>query len=319
MKFLKIFVLLGLLAALPVFAQTNTGPVRYSNTSVIFNQPIAFESSAGAGPDTMLVRNAAGQLQVTLGDGLTQGSFFNFSIAPAAQPAAASPVAGTAPLTVVGGVGGAQSATTGNGAAGGAISEVAGVGGIGGSSSGTAGTGGAATFNAGAGGAGPITGGTGGAVAITGGAGGNGSSAGGSGGAVTIGSGAAGTGGTGVSGTLTLKVGATTVYSAPSTNVGGLTSTYACGAALAANGACANTATGGTAHVIYGSAVLASNTSTITGISPAFTSTSTFFCVGNDVTTRANPVQVVPASSSSITITNTTGATDTIQYMCVGN
>jgi hypothetical protein len=92
-----------------------------------------------------------------------------------------------------------------------------------------------------------------------------------------------------------------------------------CGAGLAANGACANTqATAGGVKILFGSAVLSGSASTITGISPAFTSTSTFFCVANDVTTRANPVQMVPASASSVTITNTTGATDTIQYICVG-
>lgn len=94
---------------------------------------------------------------------------------------------------------------------------------------------------------------------------------------------------------------------------------FSCGAALAANGACANTAQAAPFHIIFGTAVLASNTSTITGISPAFTSSTSFFCVANDITTRANPVQAVPASGSTVTFTNTTGATDTIQYICAGN
>jgi hypothetical protein len=98
---------------------------------------------------------------------------------------------------------------------------------------------------------------------------------------------------------------------------GSLGTGYSCGT-IAANGACANTATAGTFHSVFGIATLASNTSTITGISPAFTSSSTFFCVANDITTRANPVQAIPASGSTVTFTNTTGATDNIQFLCQG-
>jgi hypothetical protein len=50
-----------------------------------------------------------------------------------------------------------------------------------------------------------------------------------------------------------------------------------------------------------------------------FTSTTSYFCVANDVTTRANPVQMVPASATTATITNTTGGSDVIQWVCVGN
>ena len=77
-------------------------------------------------------------------------------------------------------------------------------------------------------------------------------------------------------------------------------------------------ATGVSAIVIAGKATLASNTAVITGLTPAFTSTSTYSCVGNDITTRANPVQVVATSASSITITNTTGASDVISWSCSG-
>lgn len=93
---------------------------------------------------------------------------------------------------------------------------------------------------------------------------------------------------------------------------------YSCGASLAAAGACANTGTG-SFHMITGSALLAGSTSTITGISPGFTSATSWWCVANDVTTRANPVQAIPASASTLTITNTTGATDLIQFFCGGN
>lgn len=296
-------------------------------------------------------------------------------------PSAASPAAAEAVETVTGGVGGAQSATTGNGAAGAAITDVAGVGGAGGSSSGTGGTGGAITETAGAGG-GTVTGGTGGAVAITSGAGGAGSGAGGTGGAMTLGSGAAGSGGTGTVGALTLKQGATTVLGATTAQAvtlvsggtnqnvsispsgsgkvyltggtdptkvvafdasgatagavathaanqagaititdpiqtGGVPTAYFCGATSGAT-TCANSATGGTARVFGGIATLASNSAVISGISPAFTSTTTYSCVANDLTTRANPVQIANTSSSSITITNTTGASDVINYICVG-
>lgn len=94
---------------------------------------------------------------------------------------------------------------------------------------------------------------------------------------------------------------------------------FTCGT-IAANGACTNSQpAAGVPHIVTGIATLASNTSTITGLSPAFTSSSTYYCVANDITTRANPVQAVPASGSTVTFTNTTGATDNISFMCIGN
>lgn len=95
--------------------------------------------------------------------------------------------------------------------------------------------------------------------------------------------------------------------------------TYSCGASLAAAGACANTFLGNSFHVVTGSFLLAGNTSTVTGIAPAFTSATSWWCVANDVTTRANPVQAIPGSGSTVVITNTTGATDLIQMVCMGN
>lgn len=94
---------------------------------------------------------------------------------------------------------------------------------------------------------------------------------------------------------------------------------FSCGASLAAAGACANTTLQGAVHFITGSALLSGSTSTITGISPAFTSATSWWCVANDITTRANPVQAVPGSGTTLVITNTTGATDLIQFMCMGN
>ncbi len=99
---------------------------------------------------------------------------------------------------------------------------------------------------------------------------------------------------------------------------GGIPVVIACGNTTTGTGTCANTAVGATSKVYFGNATLASNAQTVT-ISPGYTSSSTFQCIGNDQTTRANPVQVVPASGTTFTITNTTGASDVIQWICVGN
>lgn len=282
---------------------------------------------------------------------------YKLTLAPSAPRSAGTAVVGAA-SSLVSQAGGAQSATTSNGGAGGTFTLASGAGGAGGTSSGTGGAGGAlsitsgvgagtvtggagglASFGGGAGGNGSSAGGSGGGLNLFSGAAGSGGT--GTSGAINIRQGgAAGTAAVSVStaGALTLAstvsgqaiaitpagTGLTSITNGGAaiglpTSAGSLPSLFNCGAALAANGACANTvATAASAHIIFGSAVLSGSASTITGISPAYTSTSTFFCVANDVTTRANPVQMVPASASTVTITNTTGATDTIQYICVG-
>jgi len=101
----------------------------------------------------------------------------------------------------------------------------------------------------------------------------------------------------------------------PSTT-GGVPIMIACGATTG-NANCANTNVGATAKFYFGNATLASNSAVIT-VSPGYTSASTYFCVANDVTTRANPAQAVPTSATTFTITNTTGASDVIQYICSG-
>lgn len=70
--------------------------------------------------------------------------------------------------------------------------------------------------------------------------------------------------------------------------------------------------------VYVGESTLAANTAVIT-FPITYSSTTSYFCVANDVTTRANPVQMVPTTGSTATITNTTGATDVIQWTCIGN
>lgn len=84
---------------------------------------------------------------------------------------------------------------------------------------------------------------------------------------------------------------------------------------MATNAACSNTLTTGE-HFAAGIAILTGGTSTFTGISPAFTSATSYFCVGNDITTSTNAVTVIPATSSSVTVTGT--GVDHVQFICIG-
>jgi len=84
---------------------------------------------------------------------------------------------------------------------------------------------------------------------------------------------------------------------------------------IAANGACANTLTQAE-HCVSGQATLAAGTSTITGVSPAFTSSTSYTVITNDNTTIANPSKGVPASGTSITFTGT--GTDTLNFVACG-
>lgn len=92
---------------------------------------------------------------------------------------------------------------------------------------------------------------------------------------------------------------------------------FDCGSTGSGNQTCTPAAAAATTKLYVGHSTLAANAATIT-FSVAFTSTAAFDCVANDITTRANPVQMIPASASTATITNTTGATDVIQWMCAG-
>lgn len=83
-----------------------------------------------------------------------------------------------------------------------------------------------------------------------------------------------------------------------------------------ANGTCSNTIGKGI-RSIAGIASLSGGTSTITGISPAFTSASSYYCVTNDITTIANPSKGVPTTASAVAFTGT--GIDQIQFICVGN
>lgn len=118
------------------------------------------------------------------------------------------------------------------------------------------------------------------------------------------------------SNTLTLAGTDGTTFTTPSVS-GGLPIVIFCGATSTGTANCSDTATTN-AQIYHGIATLASNTQTIT-ISPGFTATADATCVANDTTTRANPVQCVVASATTITITNTTGASDVISWMAVGH
>jgi hypothetical protein len=88
---------------------------------------------------------------------------------------------------------------------------------------------------------------------------------------------------------------------------------------------CANTANG-SYREIFGSVALSSGTPstvTVSGISPAFTSTSTYFCTftpeGGTAAIAAGGVAYTKVSSSSFTITGPNTVTTVIDYRCVGN
>ena len=77
---------------------------------------------------------------------------------------------------------------------------------------------------------------------------------------------------------------------------------------------CSNTAEP-LARQIVGKVALSGGTATVTGFSPAFTSSSSFICTATDSTSLA-AVKIVNASASSVTISGT--GTDTISYICIG-
>lgn len=76
-------------------------------------------------------------------------------------------------------------------------------------------------------------------------------------------------------------------------------------------------------QIVKGSAPLVSGTPstvTITGISPAFTSSTSYVCTVSEATTATNNLlKVTNVSGSSFTVTGPNTLTDTINYICVGN
>lgn len=86
---------------------------------------------------------------------------------------------------------------------------------------------------------------------------------------------------------------------------------------------CAATAITATLKIVKGSVPLSSgapSTATVTGFSPAFTSSSSFVCTVTEASSATgNLLKVVNASASSITITGPATVTDVINYICIGN
>jgi hypothetical protein len=78
---------------------------------------------------------------------------------------------------------------------------------------------------------------------------------------------------------------------------------------------CANTAESTTAKMVFGSVALSGGSVTVSGISPYYTSTTSYFCNGTDSTAAAT-VTITRTSTSSITITGT--GSDVINYFCIG-
>jgi hypothetical protein len=84
--------------------------------------------------------------------------------------------------------------------------------------------------------------------------------------------------------------------------------------------ACGHTALTG-AQIVIGSAALVSaspSTVTITGISPAFTSATSYVCTATD-RTSASALKVVNVSGSSFTITGPNTVSDVVNFNCSGN
>jgi hypothetical protein len=100
---------------------------------------------------------------------------------------------------------------------------------------------------------------------------------------------------------------------------GGVPVLHDCGSTGSGNQNCTAAAVSTNTRIFAGHSTLSGSAAVITFPAPAFTATTSYECVANDVTTRANVVQMVTTSSSTATITNTTGATDVISWICAGN
>ena len=112
------------------------------------------------------------------------------------------------------------------------------------------------------------------------------------------------------------------VYSFPdaSITVSGAKATE-CGTSA---GACSGTSIGATLKIMRGTATASSgspSTVTITGMTPAFTATTTYSCFAEDYTTAANNFTVISGgyvSTSSVTFTGPASVTDVIRWTCIG-
>jgi hypothetical protein len=122
---------------------------------------------------------------------------------------------------------------------------------------------------------------------------------------------------TGTGCTRLYPINSSTIFTASCPPVAGVVNTVwgtQCGT-IAAGGACSN-ATTASEHCISGVATLSGGTSTITGISPAFTNATSFIVLTSDTTTPGNANHGAGASGSTITFTGT--GTDNIQFIACG-
>lgn len=97
---------------------------------------------------------------------------------------------------------------------------------------------------------------------------------------------------------------------------GGVATVLYCGSTGSGNQTCSATAAAATTKIYAGHSTMSSNAAVITW--PVAFASTTYDCVANDITTRANPVQMISTSTTTATITNTTGASDVINWVCVG-
>ena len=84
--------------------------------------------------------------------------------------------------------------------------------------------------------------------------------------------------------------------------------------------ACASTAAS-PLKIVYGQGQLVSaspSTVTINSISPAFATTTSFYCTVTNATTAADALKVTNTSTSSITVTGPNTVTDNFSFICIG-
>lgn len=123
---------------------------------------------------------------------------------------------------------------------------------------------------------------------------------------------------TGTNTTLTFAQSANRVVTFPDASItlNGIVATN-CGV----SNTCASPATvSSTLKIAYGSCTAsAATTCTQSGITPAFTSSSSYFCTASDATTAANAVfKITYVSSSSFSITDSNSSSDVFNWLCWG-
>ena len=115
-----------------------------------------------------------------------------------------------------------------------------------------------------------------------------------------------------------------TVFSGASATTGGATSVSSITCGTSATCATPTSIATGLKIVIGTSGALnaaSPSVATVSGISPAFTSSSSYRCTGtiNGNTAVTTILAISYVSGSSFTFTGTNGASETIDYICVGN